>query len=66
MSTQTLKDRHYRIIGYIETKSDGSQVGKDAHYRVKGYYDPRTNQTKDAHYRIVGTGNLLASLVTSP
>lgn len=66
MSTQTLKDSHYRVIGYIETKSDGSQVGKDPHYRIKGYYDPKTNQTKDAHYRIVGSGNLLAALVTSP
>ena len=65
MSTQTLKDSHYRTIGYIETRSDGQQVGKDAHYRICGYYDPRTNKTKDAHYRIVGEGNLLASLITS-
>ncbi len=66
MSTQTLKDDRYRVIGYIETKPDGSQVGKDARYRIRGYYDPKTNKTKDARYRIVGTGNLLASLVTSP
>ena len=66
MSTQTLKDSHYNIIGYIETRPDGSQVGKDAHYTIKGYYDPKTNQTKDAHYNIMGTGNLLSSLITSP
>jgi hypothetical protein len=66
MSTQTLKDSHHRVIGYIETKSDGSQVGKDAHYRIKGYFDPKTNQTKDAHYKVVGHGNLLASLINSP
>ena len=66
MSTQTLKDSHYRTIGCIETRSDGQQVGKDAHYRICGYYDPKTNKTKDAHYRIVGEGNLLASLITSP
>ncbi len=65
MSTQTLKDSHYKVIGYIETKSDGSQVGKDAHYKVKGYYDPKTHQTKDVHYKVVGHGNLLASLITS-
>jgi hypothetical protein len=63
MSTQTLKDSHYRITGYIETKSDGIQVGKDAHYRIKGYYDPKTNKTKDAQYRVVGEGNLLTSLI---
>lgn len=65
MSTQTLKDSKYRIIGYIETRPDGTQVGKDEKYRVKGYYDPKTNKTKDANYRIVGEGNLLASLITS-
>ena len=65
MSMQTLKDSHYKIIGYIETKTDGSQVGKDANYKIKRYYDPKSNETKDAHYKIVGEGNLLASLITS-
>ena len=67
MSTQTLKDDHYNIIGYIETSSDGTQVAKDSHYNIKGYFDPKTNVTKDAHYHIVSTeGNLLASLITAP
>ena len=65
MSTQTLKDKNYRVIGYIDTQPDGKQVGKDANYRVKGYYDPKANQTKDANYRVVGQGNLLSSLITS-
>jgi hypothetical protein len=65
MSTQTLKDSHYRVIGYIETKSDGTQVAKDSHYRVVGYYDPKTNKTKDEHYRVIGEGNLLSSLITA-
>ena len=63
MTRQTLKDAHFRVIGYIETRSDGVRVGKDAHFRVVGYHDPRTNQTKDAHFRVVGHGDLLASLV---
>lgn len=65
MSTQTLKDSQYRVIGYIETRSDGTQVGKDKVYRVKGYYDPKTNKTKDPQYRVISEGNLLASLITS-
>jgi hypothetical protein len=64
---QPLKDRNYHIIGYIETKSDGTQVGKDANYRVKGYYDPKRNTTKDANYRVVSqSGNMLTTLITSP
>lgn len=63
MSTQTLKDAHYRIIGYIETRSDGVQVIKNAQYRILGYFDPQYNQTKNEHYQIVGQGNLLTTLL---
>ena len=63
MTTQTLKDSSYRIIGYIETRSDGAQIGKNAQYHIVGYYDPKGDNTKDSQYRIVGHGNLLASLV---
>jgi hypothetical protein len=51
------------IIGFIETKSDGTQVIKDSFYKIKGFYDPRTNQTKDSFYKIVGEGNLLTRLL---
>ena len=64
MSVQTLKDSSFRIIGYIETRSDGSLVGKDASFNIKGYYDPGTNVTKDASWRVIGYGNLLTLLIT--
>ncbi len=63
MSTQTLKDSKFRTIGYIETRSDGIQVIKNEKFVILGYYDPRYNQTKDARFQIVGTGNLLTSLL---
>ncbi len=63
MSTQILKDAQYRIVGYIDTKADGSQIGKTAQYKIVGYYDPCSNITKDAHYRMVGYGNQVASLI---
>lgn len=62
-NVQTIKDHTHRIIGYIETRSDGTLVAKDASHRILGYYDPRTDQTKNASYRILGYGNLLASLI---
>ena len=65
MSTQILKDSRFRIVGYIETRSDGKQVATDSRYRIVGYYDPKTNKTTDAHVRIVGDGNFLSSLITS-
>lgn len=63
MSRETLKDARFRVIGYIDTASDGKQTGRDAHFRVVGYYEPRTNVTKDPQFRVVGYGNLLASLI---
>lgn len=63
MARTEIKDRTYRIIGYIDTDASGKQTALDAGFRHVGYYDPRTNQTKDAAYRIVGTGNQLSSLI---
>jgi hypothetical protein len=64
MSRQTLTDARYRTIGYIDTAADGKQTGSDARFHTVGYYDPRTNLTQDERFRTVGSGNLLASLIT--
>ena len=63
MAQQILKDKNFRIIGYIDTDSSGKQTIKDPNFRIKGYYDPKANQTKDLNFRIVGSGNLLATLL---
>ncbi|NML59885.1 hypothetical protein HHL21_02060 [Massilia sp. RP-1-19] len=63
MHRQTLKDARYKIIGYIDTASDGKQSARDARYHTVGYYDPHTNITKDNRFHTVGHGNLLASLI---
>ena len=64
MIRKTLTDARYHTIGYIDTAADGKQTGRDARYHIVGYYDPRTNSTRDARFHLVGTGNLLASLIT--
>lgn len=63
MIKQVLKNSHFNIIEYIETRADGKQVITDSHFAIKGYYDPKSNKTTDSHFRIVGTGNLLTSLL---
>ena len=63
MSMTPLRDTSQRIIGYIETKPDGTQIGRDAQQRIKGYFDPKANATRDASQRIVGYGNLLSTLI---
>jgi hypothetical protein len=63
MSKETIRDKHYKTLGYIETMSDGKQKALDAHYKTLGYYDPKRNVTEDAHYRKLAQGNVLASLI---
>lgn len=60
---QTLKDARFRVLGYLDTDSDGGQALSDAQFRRLGTYDPKTNVTKDAQFRRVGLGNLLTTLL---
>jgi hypothetical protein len=43
MNNRPLRDKAQRIIGYIETKPDGSQTGRDTAQRIKGYYYAKGN-----------------------
>lgn len=63
MSRQATKDRSYRILGYLETMSDGRQKALDASYWTLGYYDPKRDVTQDASYRILSHGNVLTALI---
>ncbi len=63
MADQILRDRSNRIIGKIQSQSNGKMVIRDASNRIKGTFDPSQNKTRDASNRIVGTGNLLTTLL---
>lgn len=63
MADQILKDARGFTIGRITTGVAGVQVIKDPKGFTKGTYDPRTNKTKDARGFVVGTGNLLTTLL---
>lgn len=66
MSQQTLKDSRGNIIGYIDTRPDGTQVGKDSRGNLKGEYNPKNDTTKDNRGNIFGKGNLLSALIVWP
>jgi hypothetical protein len=63
MNRRTLKDNQFRTIGFVDTDANGKETLRDPQFRIKGYYDPKTNQTKDAQFRLIGTGNILTSLL---
>ena len=65
MATEDLRDSGGRLLGRIETRSDGKQDGRDESGRLKGTYDPHSNETRDASGRLVAKGNMLSSLITS-
>ena len=61
---QPVKDYYNRVIGWIDEKPNGDQIGYDYYHRIVGYYEKRTNLTKDYYRRIVGkSGNMLSSLI---
>lgn len=66
MSRETMKDAHFRTIGFIDTDSNGKQTARNAHFTTVGYYDPRTNWTTNSHFSRVSSGNTLASLIVCP
>lgn len=63
MADQELKDSNNRLIGTIKTLSGGRLEIRDANYRLKGIYDPKTNETRNSSNSLVGTGNLLTTLL---
>jgi hypothetical protein len=63
MSRQTLTDSRNAILGYIETTSDGRQKIYSKTNVPLGVYDPKTNKTFNNNNQLIGTGNLLTSLL---
>ena len=64
MSTETIKDGHFRIIGYIETKDNGDKVIKDSHFKILGYYRRKENVTQDEHFKIIAYGDCSSMLLS--
>jgi hypothetical protein len=63
MGRRAIKDRNFRVLGYIETTPDGRQKALNANFRTLGYYDPRRDVTTDPNFRIIARGNVLSALV---
>lgn len=57
---QVLRDRTGKKIGEIQ-ESSGRKILRDAHGHKLGEFDGRV--TRDEHGRLVGTGDLLTSLL---
>lgn len=63
MSRQNVKDFYGRILGYIQTESDGRQKAFDYKGRLLGTYYPDRNTTNDFYGRVMFKGNAISSLI---
>ena len=65
MGRETVKDKNFQTLGYIETAIDGRERALDASYSVLGFYDPNRDVTMDAQANTVAEGNVLKSILCS-
>jgi hypothetical protein len=63
MADQVLRDSKNQLIGKISTAPNGVMTLRDAKNSLKGTYDPKAKTTRDAHGKLVGTGNILTTLL---
>lgn len=60
---EPIKDFYGRIMGYVETKSNGEVWAYDFYGRLLGKYYPGDNTTRDFYGRILTRGNTVAGLI---
>lgn len=60
---EPIKDWQGKILGFIETESNGNKVLRDFYGRILGKYDKSLNVTRDFYGRQVGKGDVLMTLL---
>jgi hypothetical protein len=63
MSRQAIRNPTNKLLGYIETLSDGRQKATDANNKTLGYFDPKRNATTDVSNRVLARANILSGLI---
>ena len=62
-NTQIIRDFSGKIIGYIETDSQGNKTVRDFYRVIKGYYDAKQDVTRDFYKRIIARGDVCGMLL---
>lgn len=63
MNRQAIRNPSNKLLGYIETYSDGRQKATDANNKTLGYFDPQRNATTDPNNRVLARANILSGLI---
>lgn len=60
---QIIRDFSGRIVGYIETDSQGNKIVRDFYKVILGKYDKKSNITRDFYGKILARGDISSSLI---
>lgn len=63
MEKEIIRDFYGKILGSIETDSNGNKIVRDFYGKILGYYNKTANVTQDFYKRVIGRGDLSASLL---
>lgn len=63
---QIIRDYAGRILGSVETESNGNKIIRDFYGKVLGRYDKRADVTRDFYGRVVAKGDHSSMLITKP
>ena len=63
MEKEIIRDFSGRIIGTLETQSNGDVIARDFSGRILGKYDKAMDVTRDFYGKILFKGNMAGSLI---
>lgn len=58
-----IRDRNGKILGYVETHSNGDKIAKDFYNRIVARYHATSKLTKDFYGRILSKGDITAGIL---
>lgn len=65
MNRDWIKDRNGKVLGYIDTDSNGNKVAKTRDGKVVGYYKEKFGTTTDASGKVISRSDTVVSLIFS-
>jgi extradiol dioxygenase family protein len=63
MARELVKDFYGKILGSLETQSNGDIIARDFYGKILGRYDKQMNVTKDFLGKILTQGNITSGLI---
>lgn len=63
MARELVKDFYGKILGSLETQSNGDIIARDFYGKILGRYDKQMNVTKDFFGKILAQGDITSGLI---